>query len=28
MTPLKQLAKLAHQHGAIIVGDGAQAVPT
>ena len=27
VTPLKQLAKLAHQHGAIIVGDGAQAVP-
>lgn len=26
-TPLKQLAGLAHQHGAIIVGDGAQAVP-
>lgn len=25
--PLKQLAKLAHEHGAIIVGDGAQAVP-
>lgn len=27
VTPLKQLAKLAHEHGAIIVGDGAQAVP-
>ena len=27
VTPLKQLAKLAHQHGAIIDGDGAQAVP-
>ncbi|MCT2917757.1 cysteine desulfurase [Limosilactobacillus fermentum] len=27
VTPLKQLAKLAHQHRAIIVGDGAQAVP-
>lgn len=27
VTPLKQLAKLAHQHGAIIVCDGAQAVP-
>lgn len=26
-TPLKQLAALAHQHGAIIVGDGAQAAP-
>lgn len=25
--PLKQLAKLAHEHGAIIVGDGAQAIP-
>lgn len=27
VTPLKELAKLAHQHGAVIVGDGAQAVP-
>lgn len=27
VTPLKQLAALAHQHGAVIVGDGAQAVP-
>lgn len=27
VTPLKQLAKLAHEHGAIIVGDGAQSVP-
>lgn len=27
ITPLKQLAKLAHQHGAVIVGDGAQAAP-
>lgn len=26
-TPLKKLAVLAHQHGAIIVADGAQAVP-
>lgn len=26
-TPLKQLAQLAHQHGAVIVADGAQAVP-
>ena len=27
MTPLKELATIAHQHGAIVVGDGAQAVP-
>ncbi len=27
VTPLKELAAIAHQHGAIIVGDGAQAVP-
>ncbi|MFC6253543.1 cysteine desulfurase [Secundilactobacillus hailunensis] len=27
VNPIKQLAKLAHQHGAIFVGDGAQAVP-
>ncbi len=27
VTPLKELATIAHQHGAIIVGDGAQAVP-
>ena len=27
VTPLKELAALAHQHGAIIVGDGAQAAP-
>ncbi|MCI1553616.1 MAG: cysteine desulfurase [Levilactobacillus sp.] len=27
LNPLADLAKLAHQHGAIIVGDGAQAVP-
>ncbi|WP_125582135.1 cysteine desulfurase [Levilactobacillus cerevisiae] len=27
INPLAELAKLAHQHGAIIVGDGAQAVP-
>lgn len=27
VNPLKKLAKLAHQHGAIIVGDGAQSVP-
>ncbi len=27
VNPLKQLAQLAHQHGAVIVGDGAQAVP-
>lgn len=27
ITPLKELAWLAHQHGAVIVGDGAQAVP-
>ena len=27
VTPLKELAALAHQHGAVIVGDGAQAVP-
>lgn len=27
VTPLKELAHLAHQHGAVIVGDGAQAVP-
>ncbi len=27
VTPLKELADLAHQHGAVIVGDGAQAVP-
>ncbi|MBC8744789.1 cysteine desulfurase [Lactobacillus sp. Marseille-P7033] len=27
VTPLKELSAIAHQHGAIIVGDGAQAVP-
>lgn len=27
VNPLKELAQLAHQHGAIIVGDGAQSVP-
>ena len=27
VTPLKELAALAHQHGAVIVGDGAKAVP-
>lgn len=27
VTPVKQLAKLAHDHGAIFVGDGAQSVP-
>lgn len=27
VNPLKDLAQLAHQHGAIIVGDGAQSVP-
>lgn len=27
VTPLKELSDLAHQHGAVIVGDGAQAVP-
>ena len=27
INPLAELAKLAHQHGAIIVGDGAQAAP-
>ena len=27
VTPLKELAMIAHQHGAIVVGDGAQAVP-
>ncbi|MFC6259831.1 cysteine desulfurase [Levilactobacillus fujinensis] len=27
VTPVKQLAKLAHEHGAIFVGDGAQSVP-
>lgn len=27
VTPLKKLVALAHQHGAVIVGDGAQAVP-
>ncbi|WP_295746877.1 cysteine desulfurase [uncultured Limosilactobacillus sp.] len=27
ITPLQQLAALAHQHGAVIVADGAQAVP-
>lgn len=27
VTPLKEVAKLAHQHGAVLVGDGAQAVP-
>lgn len=27
ITPLQQLATLAHQHGAVIVADGAQAVP-
>ncbi|MBB1079148.1 cysteine desulfurase [Limosilactobacillus sp. STM2_1] len=27
ITPLKELATIAHQHGAVIVGDGAQAVP-
>lgn len=27
VNPLKELAQLAHQHGAVIVGDGAQSVP-
>ncbi len=27
VTPLKEVAKLAHQYGAVLVGDGAQAVP-
>ncbi|MDT6979306.1 cysteine desulfurase [Levilactobacillus zymae] len=27
VTPLKRLARLAHHHGAVIVGDGAQAAP-
>ncbi|MDT7015238.1 aminotransferase class V-fold PLP-dependent enzyme [Levilactobacillus namurensis] len=27
VNPLKQLARLAHQNGAVLVGDGAQAVP-
>ncbi|GAX03009.1 cysteine desulfurase [Secundilactobacillus pentosiphilus] len=27
VNPIKELAKLAHQHGAVLVGDGAQAVP-
>ena len=27
ITPLKEIGELAHQHGAILVGDGAQAVP-
>ncbi|WP_203648795.1 cysteine desulfurase [Secundilactobacillus yichangensis] len=27
VNPIKQLAKIAHQHGAIFVGDGAQSVP-
>lgn len=27
VNPLKELARLAHQHGAILVGDGAQSVP-
>ncbi|HJA22558.1 MAG TPA: cysteine desulfurase [Candidatus Limosilactobacillus intestinipullorum] len=27
VNPLKELAKLAHEHGAVIVGDGAQSVP-
>lgn len=27
ITPLKKIGELAHQHGAILVGDGAQAVP-
>ncbi|GAA3607521.1 cysteine desulfurase [Secundilactobacillus similis DSM 23365 = JCM 2765] len=27
INPIKQLAKLAHEHGAIFVGDGAQSVP-
>lgn len=27
VNPLKELAKIAHEHGAIIVGDGAQSVP-
>ncbi|MRN06413.1 cysteine desulfurase [Lactobacillus sp. 0.1XD8-4] len=27
VTPLKELVAIAHQHGAVIVGDGAQAVP-
>lgn len=27
VNPIKQLAQIAHQHGAIFVGDGAQAVP-
>lgn len=27
VSPLKQLAEIAHEHGAVFVGDGAQAVP-
>jgi cysteine desulfurase/selenocysteine lyase len=27
VNPLKKLAKIAHEHGAVIVGDGAQSVP-
>ncbi|GAX05957.1 cysteine desulfurase [Secundilactobacillus pentosiphilus] len=27
VNPIKELAKIAHQHGAVLVGDGAQAVP-
>ncbi|WP_047999075.1 cysteine desulfurase [Lactiplantibacillus herbarum] len=27
VTPIKELAELAHQHGAVMVADGAQAVP-
>lgn len=27
VNPLKELAKIAHEHGAVIVGDGAQSVP-
>lgn len=27
VTPLQEITKIAHQHGAIVVGDGAQAVP-
>lgn len=26
-TPLKEITRIAHQHGAVVVGDGAQAVP-
>lgn len=27
VNPLKELAKIAHEHGAVIIGDGAQSVP-